>query len=592
MRGRSKNLDGHADGHNQATERFAQRRSKWFGVATAVVLAVCAVQLFSIQIIRGPALAEQGRKVRTSATELRAPRGKIVDESGQTLVDSIETYHIAINQRNILEWQHLDDDGRVVGRGPQEAAHLLAPLLKMDEAELGGKMLGDSTYVYVKKNVDGDTFREIRRLGIYGVEWEPVYQRVYPSGNTAASVVGSVDSNGIGNGGLELLYDRQLTGIPGEESFEIGPTGEVIPGAKVESKEPRAGGTVHTTLDSDLQDTVQKQLDEAVKRYSADWGTVVILDVATSHVLVLADSNLQPADEGPQASRAAQWVVEPGSVGKILTVATALEEGAVGPDTVFTIPDKYETADGEVITDITEHETYLRTVAGIITESSNTGAVQVGETVSPESRYQTMVALGLGKPTGVEIPGESPGILAPPEEWLGRDVYTTMFGQRYAMTPVQQAAIVAAIGNGGVWQGPRLVEGITRADGTYEASEPAEPRQAIREETARILLTMMEGVSTDSEHGTGLLAAVDGYRLAIKTGTSELPNGGTVANVAGVIPAENPQLAISVVLYNPRSGVLSSDSAAPLFKEVATSAVTIRGIPGSSTPAELYPAQP
>lgn len=570
----------------------SRKRSRWFGVVTAILLALCAIQLFSIQILRGPALAEQGRKVRTAATEINAPRGPIVDATGQILVDSVETYHVAVNQLNILEWKHYAKSGRLIGRGPAEAARLLAPLLNVDEAELGGKMLGTSTYEYLAKNVDGETFREIRELGIYGIEWEPVYQRVYPGGNSAASVLGSVDAAGVGNSGLEMVYDESLTGIPGEESFEIGPTGEVIPGAKISSRAARPGGTVHTTLHADLQDTVQQQLDEAVERYSADWGSVVILDTSSAHVLALADSGLEPADKGPQTSRAVQWVVEPGSVGKILTAATALEEGSVDPGTVFTIPDRYETADGEAIRDIDEHPDHLRTVAGILVESSNTGAVQIGETVSKESRYQTMTDLGLGTVTGIELPGESEGILHPAESWQGRDVYTTMFGQSYAMTPLQQAAMMAALGNGGIWQGPRVVSGLTDYEGVFHPSEPAAPRQALREETAQILLRIMEGVSTDKEIGTGVAAAVDGHRVAVKTGTSELTAGGTVANVAGVLPAEKPQLAISVVLYKPRAGILSSDSAAPLFQEVAQSAVTILGIPGSDTDPDLYPTSP
>ncbi|MFT0762376.1 penicillin-binding protein 2 [Actinomyces sp. F1_1611] len=570
----------------------SRQRSRWFGALTVLALTVCAIQLFSIQIIRGPALAEQGRKVRTSATEVSAPRGKIVDASGQILVDSVETYHIAVNQKNILEWKHRDEDGKLIGQGPADAAEQLAPLLKMDPAELGGMMLGDSTYAYLAKNVDAATFRKIKALGIYGIEWEPVYQRAYPGGNTAASIIGSVDANGLGNSGLELVYDDVLTGIPGEESFEIGPTGEVIPGAKTVSKEARTGGTVHTTIDADLQNSVQEYLDQAVKTYEADWGSVVVLDVATSRVLAMGDSGLQSPAKGPQPSGSVQWVIEPGSVGKILTVATALEQGTVTPDTVFSVPDRYETKDGEVITDIHEHETYQRTVAGIITESSNTGAVQIGETVTDQARHETMSKLGLGKLTGIELPGESPGILAPAEDWLGRSIYTTMFGQGYAMTPLQEAAMMAAIGNGGVWQGPRLVSGTTDANGKFHAEETPEPVQAIQPETAQILLKMMEGVSTDAQIGTGTAAAVEGYRVAIKTGTSELPSGGTVATVAGVLPADKPQLAIAVVLNNPRSGYLSSDSAAPLFHQVASAAVTSLGIPGSTGPVELYPTAP
>lgn len=572
---------------------LSHRRARSVGLIAAVAFTVCAIQLFSIQIIQGPALAEQGRKVRTSASEITAPRGKIVDSSGQVLVDSIETYHIAVNQKKILDWRHYDDNDNKVGAGPADAAAQLAPLLGMDQSELGGKMLGDSTYVYLAKNVDAATYRKIKALGIYGIEWEPVYERVHPAEEAAASVIGSINAEGVGDSGLELMYNDLLTGTPGEESYEIGPTGEVIPGAKTVSREVVPGSTINTSLNIDLQTLIQQDLDATVKQFGAAWGAVVVLEVATSRVLVLADSDLKSPSNGPQVSRAVQMVFEPGSVGKVITLASALENGKVSPSTVFTIPDSYTTEDGETFTDLHEHETYQRTVAGILTESSNTGAVQIGETVSAKQLRQTMVDLGLGKATGIELPGESNGILASVDEWTGRGRYTPMFGQSYAITAMQEAAAMAAIGNGGVWQAPRVVDGWTDVAGEFTAAEAPEPRQALQPETAQMLLTMMESVASDQKSGTGVTAAVEGYRLAIKTGTSELPDDdGTVATIAGVIPAEAPKLAIAVVVYDPSTGFLSSESAAPLFKKAATHAVRTLGIPPSATTAELYPTTP
>lgn len=568
------------------------RRSRVIGVVGAIAVVICAAQLFIIQIVRGPALAEQGRIVRTAATEIQAPRGTILAADGQLLVDSVQTYHVAVNQQKIREWEDIDSKGKVVGTGPVAAAKKLAPLLGLDPAELGGKMLGDSSYVYLAKSVDAQTFREIKKLGIYGIEWEPVIERIYPEGNTAATVIGSVDNEGTGNSGLELVYDKLLQGTPGEESYEVGPTGEVMPGAKSVSKEAKSGGSVHTSLNIDLSNAVQRDLDAAVGKYQADWGAVVVLEAATSRVLVLADSGQRSPSLGPQASRAVQMVFEPGSVGKIITAATALEEGTAEPMTAYTVPDTYVTDDGEKFTDLHQHETYPRTLAGILTESSNTGTVMVGQGVSDQKRYDMMRNLGLGEETGIELPGESAGILPDVDQWQGRLRYTTMFGQGYAMTALQEAALMAALGNGGVWQAPRVVDGWTDADGHYHAEEKAPLRQAVTPENAQNLLRIMEGVSTNKQYGTGQGAAVEGYRTAIKTGTAELPEGGTVATVAGVIPADSPKLAIAVVLYNPKAGVLSSDSAAPLFKQVAQSAVRILGIPASKGAPDLYPMTP
>ncbi|WP_225871929.1 peptidoglycan D,D-transpeptidase FtsI family protein [Scrofimicrobium canadense] len=581
--------------HNAAQADISKKRARVIGVAMTVLLSVCAVQLFMIQIVRGPALAEQGRQVRTSATKIPAPRGQILDANGQVMVDSVQTYHIAVNQQKIREYIQEDDDGKTIGRGPAAAAKQLAPLLKMDAAVLGAKMVGDGTYEYLAKNVDSDTYRAIRALGIYGIEWEPVFERIYPAGNAAANVLGTFGTEPENSSGLEMVYYDVLEGTPGEESYEVSPGGAVIPGAKTVSKEAAHGGTVQTTLHLDLQAQVQEAVDAIADKHQADWVSAVVLDVKTSKVLVLADSDLKKPTEGPQMSNAVQGAFEPGSVGKILTMATALEKGTVTPLSTFSVPGVLSTPDGGDIEDLHDHETYVRTVAGILTESSNTGTVMVGQTVSDSDRLETMKAFGLGQLTGIELPGETPGLLAESgDEWVGRDRYVTMFGQGYAMSALQQAAMMAAIGNDGVWQPPRIVDSVTYADGKRIETEEPQPRQAVSPETANALLKMMEGVVSDEEYGTGSGAAIDGYRVALKTGTAEILGGeGTVATTAGVLPADNPQIAISVVVNNPKAGgYLSSDSAIPLFKSVASSAVRNLGIPASATEPELFPLTP
>jgi Cell division protein FtsI/penicillin-binding protein 2 len=571
-----------------------KKRARAVGIVMILLLAICAGQLFFIQIVRGPALAEQGRQVRTAASVIPAPRGKIVDANDHVMVDSMQTYHVAVNQKNILEYRHLDDEGNLIGAGPAEAARLLAPLLDQDPATLGGEMLGDSSYAYIAKFVDSETFRKIRALGIRGIEWEPTFERVYPAGNAAASILGTVGTDVDNTSGLELLYNDVLEGTEGEESYEVSPSGAVIPGAKTVSKEAKEGGIVHTSLHLDLQSQVQAEVDATAHETKADWVSAVVLDVATSKVYVLADSGLHDPLDGPQMSNAVQSVFEPGSVGKIITMAAAIEAGKVEPTTPITVPYLYSTPDGGDITDLHEHETHVRTVSGVLTESSNTGTVQIGQMLDDKARFDMMKAFGLGEQTGIEVPGESEGILRSNDEWQGRDRYATMFGQGYAMTAVQQAAMMAAIGNGGVWQAPRLVDAVTYANGKYEETASSLPRQVVSKDTAKKLIRMMESVASDGENGTGVGAAVDGYRLAIKTGTAELPaNSGTVATVAGVLPADNPQVAISIVVYNPKEGgYLSSDSAAPLFQKVAEASVRDLGIPASLERPELYPLTP
>lgn len=594
MRGGARGTSAPAPGGAQAdaaVPSHAQKRARVVWIAALIGLLACAAQLFNIQIVRGAELAEQGRTVRTSVSRIDAPRGSIVDATGQVLVDTVKTYHIAVNQKNITEYIRRDKKGNVVGRGPAEAAKQLAPLLDRDPAELGGQMLGDSPYVYLAKDVDATTYRAIRKLGIYGIEWEPSFERLYPAGSTAASVVGSVDYEGQGNSGLELTFNDILQGVPGEASYEIGPTGAVMPGAKVTTKEAQPGATLHTSIHSDLQHSVEEALNETVETWGAEWGAVVVLDVATSRVLVLADSGLKDPSNGPQSSAAVQMVYEPGSVGKALTFATALEHGTITPYTEFTVPDRYE-AGGQIFTDMHPHETYVRTSTGILAASLNTGTVMVSETVSDEQRFETFQKFGLGAPTGIELPGESAGILHPYEEWDGRMRYTTSFGQGYAVTAIQAAQLMATIANGGVWNAPRLVDGWTTADGVYHEAEREAPHEALRPEVAETLSLMLESVTSDPGLGTGRAAAVDGYRVAAKTGTAELLGLGIVPSMAGFLPADDPQIAICAVLYKPAVEETAAVAVAPLFSRVSAEAIRSLGIAPSGEAARLFPSEP
>lgn len=566
-------------------------------------LMACAIRLVDLQIIKAPTLATEGEAVRTSQTGIAAKRGSITDATGTILADSILTYDIAVNQINLRSYVHSEttkengvEKTKVVGRGPVEAARQLAPLLHMSEAELGGLFLGDSTYTYVKRNVDAVTYREIRALDIYGIEWEATYERTFPNGNVAAPVIGTVNAEGVGSSGMESQFNTLLTGTPGSQQYEIAPNGAIIPGAKKTTVEPVDGGSLQLTLHADLQHLVQDMLDARVEHHKAEWGTVVVEDVTTGEILVMADSESTiPDNANPQPVASVQYAVEPGSVGKVVTFAAALDAGTITPTSVFNVPYSLDLLDaGGPITDFHEHDGETLTATGILAESSNTGTVLVGQTLSNEQRYDMMKAVGFGDLTGVELAGETTGILRPPSEWAGRDQYVSMFGQSYSVSPLQETSFMSTIANGGVHIPPRLVKSWTNADGTVETPEEPKPTQAMKADTAQNLMLMMESVVED-HLGTAGAAKVDGYRVGVKTGTADIVvNGqhGIVSTTAGLLPVEAPRLAISVVLYNPTVAYISSDSSAPLFGEVAQASVRNLGIPASTTPATLFPTTP
>ena len=571
-------------------------RSRWILVIIIGALCLCGVRLVQLQIVEGPVLAAQGQRVRTSSTAVAAARGSITDATGVVLANSIQTYDIAVNQVNIASYVHRDDDGNEVGRGPAEAAHQLAPLLGMDEAELGGMMLGDSTYEYIKRNVDAVTYREIRKLDIYGIEWESVFEREYPNGNVAAPVIGTVNAEGQGSSGMEAQFDQLLTGTPGQQAFEIAPNGAVMPGGKRTTVEPKNGGSVELTIHADLQHQVQDLLDARVAKHQADGGTVVIEDVATGHILVIADSNSkEPDNANPQKVHAVQDTFEPGSVGKLITIGAALNQGTITPTSVFQVPYSLNLPDaGGPITDFHEHDGEALTATGVLAESSNTGTVLIGQTMTDDQRYSMMRAFGFGQETGIELPGESAGLLRSSDDWQGRDRYVTMFGQAYAITAVQEASALATIANGGVRISPHIVKSWTNTDGTVEVPQGTQPVQVLEATTASQLLTMMESVVED-DLGTAAASKVPGYRVGVKTGTAETVidgASGLVSTTAGIIPVDAPRLAIAVILYNPKVASVSSESSAPLFGDIARTAVGNLGIPASSGSATLYPTTP
>ncbi|OKL53999.1 hypothetical protein BSZ39_06510 [Bowdeniella nasicola] len=577
------------------------KRSNKFILITALALVVGFGRLVWLQVITAPALAEQARDFRTKTFEISAPRGPIVDAEGNVLAASTQVVHVGVNQNKIRNYVNQDPKTKkIIGVGPAEAAKQLAPLLNADPAVLGAQLVGDSSYRVLAKNLTPAQWRQIKDLRIDGVEPDFRSQRTYPNGTTAGNIIGYVNKEGVASAGLEMSFNKDLTGTPGVERVEVGIGGPHIPTGINEKTDAVPGSTVHLTLLRDLQDVSQKAVQAAKDNFGASWAAAVVQEVGTGKILAIADSDTVNPNEywkskpENQGARSVSAVYEPGSTGKLLTYATAIEQGTVTPETHIENPSRYTTENGQLIKDFADHATEKRTVAGILMRSYNTGTVKIGETISDQIRYDYFKRFNLGQTIDIGMPGQSGGILVPPDKWDGRQKYTTMFGQGYAVTLLQNVGIVQAIANKGQWVPPTLVGGVTDAKGVFRASEPKESHEAIKPETAEQMLKMMEGVT--QRGGTGIRAAIDGYRVAAKTGTAQVAGPtGALTQTAGVfnavIPADNPRLAISVVVYNPSSGFQGGIVAAPVFKEIATFAVRYLGIPPSKAAPELYPVE-
>lgn len=559
-------------------------------VVLVLVLVTFAGRLVYVQGVTGPEVALEARAARMTTATVLGARGEITDAAGVVLATSVERYDISVNQRRIATYEAR---GSAVGLdGPAGVAARLAPPLDMNAAELGGLLVGDRPFVYVKKNVLPDVAREIRAMRIDGVNVDKVPDRVYPKGTVAGNIVGFVNSSGTGLQGLEFALDSELQGSKGVDRFERGKGGQPIPGGERELKPARDGRSVRLTIDSDLQWKAEEAIRAKVAETGAEGGAIVVMR-KNGEVLALAESTpFDPNEPGGQASTAlapsVSMVFEPGSTGKVVTMAAALESGVVTPTEPFEVADRWTTPQGETIKDSHDHPVQKLTATGIFAESSNVGTVLIGQRLTPDQRYQYLSAFGFGTRTGIEMPGESPGLLRTPDDWYGRDEYAVLFGQAVSVNALQAASVFATIANGGVRAQPHLIAGWTDPDGRYApvAHEPG-PR-VVSEQTAATVLSMMESAV---DEGTGGNAAIPGYRVAGKTGTAQRFNpSGYVASFIGVAPADDPQVVTAVILHNPRSSIYGGSVAAPVFSTVTGYALQQLGVAPSGAPATLFPA--
>ena len=581
--------------------RVAEERRRLVVLALLLgVLLVFVLRLVWVQGIQGASLAAEAQAARTASREVIAPRGQILDSSGEVLAASVERYDVGARPDAVAQFVHRDEGGDEVGRGAVEAARLLAPLLGSTEAEVGGLLVGDG-FTYLARSVTPDVRRQIAALRIPGIEMDRTSARYYPNGPTAGNVVGFINAEGTGQAGIELTYDEELTGVNGEVSYERGSGGQVIPGGRRTETPAVPGADVRLSIDRDLQYRAQVAADEAKERRGAQWSAVVVEEIGTGRILALADSGAvdpNAVGETPAEDRGARSVsapFEPGSTGKLPTFAASLDQGEVSPMSIFTVPDRVEMPNGQAFSDNDEHPTWRLYMSGVVANSLNTGTVQIGDLIDDDVRYDYLTGFGLGSRTGVELPGESSGQLGAPATWDGRQRYTTMFGQGYSATLLQLNSMVATIGNSGVRVQPHIVDAVTRADGTTQETEIDEGTQVISAEASRDLIAMMEGVT--GEGGTGILGRVPGYRVAAKTGTAQIADAaggltGRLGTFTGLIPAEAPRIAVSVVVYQPSGVPYGGVVAAPVFADVAGFAMAHLNVPPSQEPAPNLPWSP
>ncbi len=522
--------------------------------------------------------------------ELPARRGRLYDRAGEPLAMSLAAASIYADPRAI----------KAGGVDPAIIASRLAPLLGRPAHELLEPLTKDTSFTYLGRQLPyavGEQVKEMKLAGI-GVLEEPT--RTYPAPGLAAQVVGFSGIDHQGLAGLELAYEDVLHGQPGRLELEAAPGGLTISGAPKEMDPPRPGTDLVLTLDRQIAAVAERALAEAVERYDALGGSAVVLDVRTSEILAMASApsfdpnDLSSSDDYARRNRAVTDVFEPGSVSKVVTVAAALEEGLVGVDETFTVPDSYVVGDKR-FKDSSPHPEEVMSVSDIMAESSNVGTIKIAQRVGPERLHDYLVKFGFGRATGLDFPGESAGLLPAVEDWWSTSLPTIAIGQGVSATLLQVAGVFQTVATGGVWQEPRLVRGTVDAEGRLVPAPEPERQRAISEETAEVLAQMLTGVV---ERGTGGLAAVPGYSVAGKTGTAQKPSatsrgyeeGAYIATFAGFAPADDPALVVAVMLDEP-TPIYGGLTAAPVFSEIMEFALAHRRVPPSE-PEERATAVP
>jgi cell division protein FtsI (penicillin-binding protein 3) len=578
-------------------------------LAVLVLLSLIAGRLVWLQGVQSSAYADQAVEQRLRTTTMLAARGTITARHGQPLALSVDARAVYGEPRTIAKARCPEGAERPCD--PASIAEELAPVLGLDEAELRTKLsrpavstgrctpadpMECSGFVYLARGLEPDVGTKVREMRLVGVGVMSEPKRVHPGGDLAANVVGftALDDQGgtKGAGGIELAADGVLAGRDGRSQAEVDGGGRVIPNGVRTVQEPVAGRDVQLTLDRDLQWYAQDVLARRVAEADAESGTATVLDIQTGEVLALASVPTFDADDPGDApaevrgNRAVTDIFEPGSIGKVITVAAGLETGAVTPDTVLTVPDRYRMS-SKVFKDSHDHPTERMTVTGVLVESSNVGTIQVAEKAGATAVHEMLGRFGLGQKSGLGLPGESRGLVPDPSQWSGPTLGALAIGQSYSVNAVQIASVYATIANDGVRVTPRIVKGTADQDGEVRPAAEPEQHRVVSAEIAAQLRGMLEGVT--GEGGTAENASIPGYRVAGKTGTAQrVVDGrynGYTASFVGFAPADAPRLVVAVSLQDPKNGYYGGVIAAPVFQDVMSYALSNQQVPPTGTPA-------
>jgi cell division protein FtsI/penicillin-binding protein 2 len=553
--------------------QIVNRRIRLLLLTLLLAFAALLARAAWIQAVRASSLSRLATSQQHQTVVIPAGRGTIFDRMGVQLALGEQATTVYADPRQIAR--------------PRRTAFVAGRILGIDPAKLYPRLADRAHgFVYVERRADPAKATLLAKRKLPGLGFYAEERRSYPQHTVGAQVLGFAGVDNRGLAGLELQLDEQLSGRAGRQTIVKDPAGRAID--VVDQVAERQGRDVFLTLDHTIQASAEQVLRATIVKWHAKAATAIVLDPRTGDVLAMA---VQPGYDangfgkvGPdkQKNRAITDVYEPGSVFKVVTVAGALSEGLVTPQTRFTLPYSIRVAD-RIVHDAEPRGTETMSVAQILSRSSNVGAITLAEMLGKDRLLKWIRRFGFGSRTGIDFPGESAGLL--PGYWSGSTIGNVPIGQGISVTAIQLASVYAAIANGGMWMQPHLVDHV-------QGVKPAKrvQRRLVSPAVDRQLMTMLRGVVSDAG-GTGGAAVIPGYVVAGKTGTAQMPDphggyapGKYVASFVGVVPASRPRLVIMVQVEEPHLAIFGGVVSAPAFQQIASTALQYLEIPPDAPP--------
>jgi cell division protein FtsI (penicillin-binding protein 3) len=549
----------------------SRRRVHVVLVIMAMGLSLCAGRLLQLQGFDSARYTADSIDALTRTLPLLPARGEITDRNGEVLASTQPAVAVTA-------------DPTLVGPKAAQVAAIIGPYLQMSPEQLVPLLTTpDTHFVYLKKKVPALTYTalaaDLAKAGIYGVFRESDPIRTYPDGAVGSSVVGFVGAEGKGLGGLELSMNKELSGVEGTETYESAPNGSKIPLGTSKVTPAQNGLNIRSSIDADLQWMVQQRLAAQVQRTKSDYGMAVVMNVKTGEVLAMANApTFDSADPSAAATsdrgnNAISSPYEPGSVEKVITSAALFDSGTMSPDSRLRIPYRLQSGPLSIKDAFAHTSDPLRLrVRGAVAKSSNIGMALAARQMSRQQLHDYYVKFGLGSETGVQLPGESGGII-PPADMSNIQRDQAAFGQAISVTAVQMAAAISGIVNDGVYHPPTVISQATDADGNPVDVDDRQPRRIISAKASAQVRDVM-GAVIDSENGQDNLK-LDDWTTGGKTGTAQRADPelhrykGYVTSYVGFAPLDDPEILTYVVMNNPRTnGDSGTATATPVYRDV------------------------